>query len=400
MTNNQRAGHLLHKHLEGTLSPEEELELENWASQHFSNRELLESLNNEDELMHKLLQHLPEERQKLRNRIFEKVLNDTLKASGQETVRIKDRSGRLWKWMAAAAIVLAASGIWYLSEKPGKRPGQIVQTTDTLPDIPPGSTGALLTLANGSIINLDSAANTTIAAQSGATLKMDKGQLLYEKVKQQDSSINWNTITTPNGRQFTIILSDGTKVWLNAASSLRYPAVFTGKERMVTLHGEGYFEVSPNKHQPFRVTIENGINVEVLGTAFNINAYQNEPALKATLLEGTIRIRQANASAIMKPGQQAMVQQRITLLNNIDTDQVIAWKNGYFNLNGMGLEELMRQISRWYNIEVSMEGRIPEKKFWGEIYRGERLSTVLKFLENSGIRFRMENNKARLVLTN
>ncbi|MGN6417474.1 MAG: FecR family protein [Pseudobacter sp.] len=400
MANNQQIGQLLHKHLQGILSPEEELELESWASQQFSNRELLESLNNEEELMQKLLQHLPEERQQLRNRIFEKVLNDTLRTSRQETVLHHVRRGRMWKWMAAAAVVLAAAGIWYLSEKPGKQPAQIVQVTDTLPDIAPGSTGALLTLANGSIINLDSAANSTITAQSGANLKMENGQLSYEKVKQPDSSVSWNTITTPNGRQFTILLSDGTKIWLNAASSLRYPAVFTGKERMVTLQGEGYFEVFPDNRHPFRVNTADGTNVEVLGTAFNINAYLNEPVLKATLLQGSIRVRKENVSAVLKPGQQAIVKQNISLLNNIDTDQVIAWKNGYFNLNGMGLEELMRQISRWYNIEVSMEGSIPAKKFWGEIYRGEKLSTVLKFLKNSGIRFRMENNGAKLVLTN
>lgn len=400
MTNTQQIGQLLHKYLQRTLSSSEEQELENWASQHFSNRQLLESLNNEEELLQKLVQHLPEERQELRNRIFQKVLHNTRNTEVPEAVTINSRRTKPWKWMAAAAVVLVTAGIWYLSDRPGQLPAQTAQAKDTLPDIAPGSTGALLTLANGSVIQLDSAANSTITAQPGANLKIENGQLSYEKVKQADSDINWNTITTPNGRQFTVLLSDGTKVWLNAASSLRYPAAFTGKERMVTLQGEGYFEVMPNKQQPFLVNTHNGASIEVLGTAFNINAYQNEPALKATLLQGSIRVRKGNGSSIVKPGQQALVKENITLLSNIDTEQVTAWKNGYFNLNGMGLDELMRQISRWYNIEVSLEGSLPEKKFWGEIYRGEKLSTLLKFLANSGIHFRMENNGAKLVLTN
>lgn len=398
MTNNQQIGQLLYKHLQGTLTREEERELENWASQSFSNRELLQSLNDDDELMQKLSQHLPENRQQLRNRILEKVLNETREAGMHQPDTIKVRRMFNWKWIAAAAVVIAVSGIWFIGRKTGQ-PAPIVQNRDTFPNIAPGRTGALLTLADGNIISLDSAANGIIAAQGSASVTMENGQLKYDKTKQAAGNISWNTITTAHGRQFTVLLSDGTKVWLNAGSSLRYPAEFAGLERTVSLTGEAYFEVTPNKRQPFRVSTGEGSSIEVLGTSFNINAYANEPALKATLLQGSIRVKKENASEVLKPGQQAIVKQRITIKDKVDTDQVIAWKNGYFNLNGIELEELMRQLSRWYNIEVVMEGDLPAKQFWGEIYRGENLSTVLKFLERSGIHFRLENNGAKLVLT-
>lgn len=399
MANISQIAQLLYKYLQGSLTHGEEQELQQWANQHFSNRELLESLNNEEELKEKLWQHLPENRQALRNRIFEKVLNKTRETDKHETNTLNIRKTNIWKWMAAATLIFAAATAWYLSGKsPGTQQAVVEKKTNIHYDAAPGRTGALLTTSNGNSILLDGASNGIITYEGTAVVKLENGQLKYNGITKKDTSISWNTVSTNNGRQFTVQLSDGSKVWLNAGSSIRYPVEFGEHERKVFLTGEAYFEVAAKPAQPFTVSAE-GSTIEVLGTSFNINSYTDEPSLKATLLKGSIRISKNSNSQILKPGQQALVNENITVKEKTDTTQVIAWKNGFFNLNGISIEELMRQLSRWYDIEVGMEGGLPQKQFWGEIYRGEKLSSVLMFLEKSGIHFKMENNGKKLVLT-
>jgi ferric-dicitrate binding protein FerR (iron transport regulator) len=205
----------------------------------------------------------------------------------------------------------------------------------------------------------------------------------------------YNTISTPKGGQYQVTLSDGSKVWLNAASSLRFPATFSGKERKVELTGEGYFEVAHNKKMPFHVTV-NDLDVEVLGTHFNINAYADESAIKTTLLEGSVKVVKGNETKIIEPGEQASVttsEDEINVKQQVDLEQVVAWKNGIFQFERADIESVMRQISRWYDIDVDYHGRVSEH-FGGTISRDVNISDVLKMLEmTGGVNFKIDGKK-------
>jgi ferric-dicitrate binding protein FerR (iron transport regulator) len=278
-------------------------------------------------------------------------------------------------------------------------------------DVPPGSNRASLTLANGAVLLLDSTANQVIQ-QGATTVRQQGGQLQYD-VQGAAGATSYNTLATPRGGQFQVSLPDGTKVWLNAASSIKYPTAFTGAERKVEITGEAYLEVATlrgaaGQKIPFKVMAGNACEIEVLGTHFNINTYTDEPAIKTTLLEGRVKVinRQApagnEASAILRPGQQAQVALRdakIHVVDDCDTEQVIAWKNGAFSFDNKSLEEVMRQLARWYDIDVVYEGKPPAVTFVGEMGRDVHLSKVLVFLRESRVSFRMEAGK-RLVVTN
>jgi ferric-dicitrate binding protein FerR (iron transport regulator) len=216
-------------------------------------------------------------------------------------------------------------------------------------------------------------------------------------------------MSTPNGRQFTVVLPDGTKVWLNAASSLRYPTMFTGTERKVEVNGEAYFEVAKNASMPFRAVVNNSTVIEVLGTAFNISSYSDDKEIKATLVEGAVRVITDNNteskinSVVLKPGQQAKItaaensRGALTVINNVDIGKVIAWKNGLFNFNGVKLEDAMQQLARWYDIEIIYEKNIPDIQFFGEVSRDVSLAGLLKGLEGAGVNFRIEEGKKLVV---
>jgi ferric-dicitrate binding protein FerR (iron transport regulator) len=250
----------------------------------------------------------------------------------------------------------------------------------------------VLTLANGATIFLDSTENGAISNQGATKVIKTNGQLTYQAGGTDATAVSYNTVATPRGGQYKIVLPDGTLVWLNAASSLRFPTAFNGSERIVTLNGEGYFEVAHQQLQhggrmPFKVQLNNGA-VEVLGTHFNIMAYQNEATVRTTLLEGAVNVIHSSYTAKLVPGQQATwetaTQSRIQVTNT-DTDEAIAWKEGYFQFNRAGLEDVMRQLQRWYNVEVRYEGGISKREFWGKIPRNARLSEALRILELSNI---------------
>jgi transmembrane sensor len=226
-------------------------------------------------------------------------------------------------------------------------------------------------------------------------IKTAEGLIIYKAATGRiKGKMQFNTLTNPKGSNvIAMILEDGSKVWLNAGSSLTYPVAFIGKERKVSITGEAYFEVAKNKAMPFRIT-RDGMLVEVLGTHFNVNAYGDEPHMKVTLLEGAVKISSGNVSGLLKPGQQAKVKDNdINVQSDINVDQVMAWKNGYFSFEKAGITEVMRQISRWYNIEVTYEGKVPDENFGGELRRNSKLSSVLKVLEKTGVAFRIENNR-------
>jgi transmembrane sensor len=187
-------------------------------------------------------------------------------------------------------------------------------------------------------------------------------------------------------------LEDGTGVWLNAASSIKYPTAFTGNERRVEITGEAYFEVAHNADKPFRVTF-NEQTVEVLGTHFNINAYADEPAAKTTLLEGKVKLTNKAQSAMLLPGQEAVLVTNGYQVKEADLEQAMAWKNGIFYFDNTDVKTIMRQVARWYNVQVEYEGKVTDYKFAGDLRRNTNLANVLQILEQAGIHFRMEGRK-------
>ncbi len=299
----------------------------------------------------------------------------------------------VWFRYAAAIIILFGVGayLWTDNKKNTQQPVVAQQTID----IAPGKDGAILTLADGSQVVLDSLGNGVIALQNGSQAVIKNGELVYDVTGKSTGDVTYNTMSTPKGRQYQVTLPDGTKVWLNAASSIRYPTLFTGKERQVEIKGEAYFEVQPNKKKPFIVTISpaDGVRREsdnykiiVLGTSFNVNSYLDELSVKTSLLEGSIKIN----NSILKPGQ-AYVNGEV-MATNIEQD--IAWKNGLFNFNGLTFEEIMRQLERWYDIEVTYEhNKIPNKRLAGKMTRGVSLNGVLNYLEKMDVHYTLDNRQ-------
>ena len=390
MSNYNDIGELLFRSLKGDTTPEEEARIQEWISISTDNAWLLAQLRDENALSERIRDFHPENRAALRNRIL-----GSIQAQQPDVVPV--RKIRYWKWIAAAVVLIVATTTFFLLQT-DKRVETLVKSknVNSLPDAPAGKEGAVLTLADGSSVALDQAATGEVARQGGDKVLLKDGVLRYEKEQDQTTAV-WNTVATPNARQFSLVLPDGSRVWLNAASSVRYPSRFVGNERKVEVSGEVYFEVTKNAEMPFVAVTQDGTEIRVLGTHFNINAYPNEPVVAATLLEGSVLVRKRNASNIIKPGEQALVQNGIRV-RKADVNQVMAWKEGFFNLNGVDMAVFFRQLARWYDIEVQVEGALPDMKLWGEIYRGERLQHVLRYLEKSGFRFSSANNGKTLIV--
>jgi ferric-dicitrate binding protein FerR (iron transport regulator) len=270
--------------------------------------------------------------------------------------------------------------------------------TIATPDILPGSNKALLTLSDGTTITLDSAASGAIAQQgSSSIIKTPAGEIVYNAKGLPGGEVMMNTMSTPRGGQYRLTLPDGTTVWLNAASSITFPAAFTGNDRKVKVTGEVYMEVVKNDKMPFRVDVDGRTAVEVLGTSFNINSYTDEGAIVTTLIEGKVRVLPGNIavsasaerqSATLRPGQQAFQPNNTTTVNisnNANMEQVLAWKNGIFSFTGKSFPSAMKDIERWYDIQVSYEGAIPTIKLKGEMDRGVQLTDLIRFLQGFGL---------------
>ena len=308
-----------------------------------------------------------------------------------------------WLRYAAVFLIIVGSGAYLsLQKKTPSKPETIAsnkeQTKQTKRDLAPGGNKAILILADGSTIVLDNAKNGTLAQQGNTKVLKLNGKLTYDPANTKNDEILYNTISTPRGGQYQIELPDGSLVWLNAVSSLRFPTAFAGKERRVEVTGEAYFEVAKNAAMPFRVVIaspsENRAEIEVVGTRFNIMAYNDEAALKTTLLEGSVILNQDSKEVPLKPGQQARLQDKsIKIVDNVDTEEVIAWKNGFFQFSSASLQQVMRQIARWYDVDIAYVGKVPERRFGGKISRDNNASEVLKVLELSKVKFRIEDKK-------
>ncbi|WP_183560394.1 FecR family protein [Mucilaginibacter sp. SP1R1] len=292
---------------------------------------------------------------------------------------------------AAAILVFLSVGAYFITSR---KPQQISYSKIHKQDIAPGGNRAVLTLADGSKIVLENSKNGTVSKQGNIIVAKADSQLTYRAVSTAGNKIAFNTIATPKGGQYNLVLSDGTKVKLNAASSLKYPATFTGTERKVELTGEAYFEVAKNKAMPFKVKAAGQV-VEVLGTHFNINAYADESTIKTTLLEGSVKVSAGTNIGFLKPGQQASAQTdgSIKITNNVDIDEIMAWKDEMFQFNGADIQTIMRQVARWYDVDVEFRGKLPSDLYRGKISRNVNVSQVLKILELSGINFIIEGRK-------
>lgn len=299
----------------------------------------------------------------------------------------------------AAALVIIASGIILLYTVSNKKHNNSLAKISALTrDVSPGTTGAILRLSDGSQVLLDSN-NTRNTIKQGNTLVVNQGSSLAyinnPNTKNQKFVGN-NVVETLKGNQYHLSLEDGTKVWLNAESSITFPVAFIGNERNVSITGEVYFEVAKNKKKPFRVNI-NGTTIEVLGTHFNVNSYGDNGKLSTTLLEGSIKITDKVNQKILKPGDEALVQKNgvMSVQSNVNTDVIIAWKNNYFSFNNIDIKTVMTQLSRWYNVEVIYKDKIDDSTtFNGYISRSVNLSTILKMLESTGaVSFSIDGKK-------
>ena len=312
--------------------------------------------------------------------------------SEEEPIIFKRRTRALSLWTtigAAASIILlfAIGGVWMQGLLgPDEKHGMTAQINV---DLEPGSEKAVLTLSDGSTVILDTAGNGLLARQSNTDIiKLADGQIGYASKGKESLRVIYNTITTPRGGEYSVILPDSSRVWLNAESSIRFPVAFSGRKRAVEITGEAYFEVIKDQNMPFVVSV-NGIKIEVLGTSFNVRAYSDEEAVTTTLVTGSVRVASGANDASLVPGQQARADNAglIEINNDADIEAIIAWKNGLFIFNGDNIEEIMGQIGRWYDVAVTYDGVMTDETFSGIISRRSKVSQVLQLLEPYGIKF-------------
>ena len=400
----ERLRYLLNRYSSGLSSYEEQLELFEFLTKNEAGSELFVA----DFIEH----HAPDnkiEALALKQFIDEVISVDKIKETTSVRPVHRVHFLRKWGWVAASVVVLLGVGAYLRNtNKKNVQPTDVVAKTL---DIAPGKNGAILTLADGRQVVLDSLANGVVANQNGTQAVLKNGQLTYDHTGNNTGEIVYNTMSTPKGRQFQLSLPDGTQVWLNSASSIRYPTVFAGMDRKVQMTGEVYFEVAKNAKMPFRVNVDNKAEIEVLGTHFNVNGYENEKSLNTTLLEGSIRTvalsadQQTKQTLVLQPGQQAQIlpgQQTheadvIRLVNNADIEKIMAWKNGLFSFDDASLEDVMRQLERWYNIDVVYENGVPKAEYYGKINKQNSLQELLHILEKNEVHFRLENGNRLIV---
>lgn len=341
-----------------------------------------------------------EDEQVLKSKIYAKIIEHN------NLQRIRPLRNIYYKLsVAALVLVFFAAGLYFYSgQQPGIESPKKVRAAINPNDIQPGGNKAILTLADGTRIQLDESRNGMLINQGSIKVHKNSGGVIeytFNKENKNSSggveSSIYNTIETPVGGKYQLNLADGTRVWLNSASSLRFPVIFTSQNREVELKGEAYFEVSKDVGRKFSVRAGNQ-SVEVLGTHFNINAYADEQSIKTTLLEGEVRVIEltSRSSKLLKPGEQSIVNKNIQV-ERIDTQTEIAWKEGYFNFNSANIETVMRQLGRWYGVHAKYEGKLPEHHFSGAISTELTLLEVLEILEKSNIHFRLDGREVTVM---
>lgn len=380
---------LLRKFESNSLSEAEEQELNDWYS---SIEYDIPSVNEEDFLQEenfenkklKLLQKINKKKR------VAKVISFSIKAS------------------AAAAVVVLIISVFFRTGSSDDNQSLITSLkTDTLKlqDITAGTQGALLSLANGEVIELDTVTFGNIATQSGVIIRNENGKLSYLAGAKSSKEIAYNTLTTPSGKEYSLVLPDGSKVWLNAQSSISFPTFFDENERQVTLSGEAYFEVAKvaglKGNKPFKIKINSligknhDVEIEVLGTSFNVNAYDNEPVIQTTLVEGKVRLHSGGKSTNLAPSQQSNIFKNGNnqILSAINMNEVLSWKNGLFHFNKTDIHTILRQFSRWYNIDMVSGESDSIRSFSGKISRKSKLEDVLKILDLSNIHYSTDGRK-------
>ncbi|MFT3949574.1 MAG: FecR domain-containing protein [Agriterribacter sp.] len=297
--------------------------------------------------------------------------------------------------VAAAVLLIGLSSYFLFFNKRQQQPQEMVQVALPVDIKAPEANRAMITLANGQKIYLDSVASGSLTMQGSVkVVKLADGKIAYEATGASPGQLSYNILSNPRGSKIIdITLADGSRVWLNAGSSVTYPVAFTGSERRVSIEGEAYFEVAHDALKPFIVSKEKTA-VKVLGTRFNVNAYDDEADIRITLLQGAVEVSNNQQVAAVKPGEQAIVNTgKITMADAVNLEQVMSWKEGYFRMKGTDLASLMRQVARWYDVEVAYKNEVPQARFGGLINRDVNLSDVLKALEQYGIYSRFENGK-------
>jgi len=363
---------ILKRYSEGTATAEEKALIESWYEQFGSGEQIINEA------------HL----QAIEDEVFTR-----LPISQNVPVR------RLWARIAAAAsIILAISvGAYFILHKAATQQITVLKPGTFKNDIQPGGNNAILTLASGKQIVLKTAKTGLLASQGNTQVqKTGDGQIIYNAANNSTSetTVTYNTVTTKRGDKYNVTLPDGTVAYLDAASSIHFPTAFSGNDRPVSITGQVYFEVAHDRAKPFRVTVK-GQTVEVLGTHFNINSYDDEAEIKTTLLEGSVKISFNEQSALLRPGEQAQIGVNKDKINIVhpDLDEVMAWKNGLFKFNNTDLQTTMRALTRWYDVEVVYNGSNKDYHFGGYIPRNSKLSEVLRILQLSGVKFSIDGKK-------
>ncbi|MBN9382658.1 MAG: FecR domain-containing protein [Chitinophagaceae bacterium] len=383
--------YLMDKYLNNTLTAEENQRLKHLLQQ----REHLDSLG--QMILADLRQRQPgeEEDEPVRSAILEKLETKMTLLEDSQIIPIRQTRKRTWGWLAAASILLLAAGTWFYFRHDTHQQPQLAAKPIPQKKISPGANKATLTLADGSEIQLDDSNKGNIATQGGIkVIKLDNGVLAYNGKNTTGESM-YNTIRTPRGGQYEIVLPDGTHAWLNSASTLRFPTSFTGPRREVTLTGQGYFEVTKNKEHPF-IVHTNLTDINVLGTSFDIMAYEDEPEINTTLVEGAVTVRHKSSEQTLKPGEQShldLTSQSMSI-RKPDVEEVIAWKNGKFQFGRSDIKTIMRQIARWYDVEIQYNGDLSGLRLSGVLSRKGDVTELLDALQETGdVHFKTENNK-------
>lgn len=386
---------LLDKYVSEELSREEFVAL--WQTVSAADHRLLWEHQVDELLLNGGYEELaPQKQQEL---ILASILHET-----QQTPVRSLPNKKFW-WAAASVVLMLSAGAYFWFIAPEKKP-QSAEKLIMPGDLPPGKDGAVLTLADGATIVLDSVGAGLVATENGSVVTLKDNALAYAPAAGRKDTVTYNTLSTPRGRQFHLQLSDGTIVWLNAASSIRYPTAFTGSKRKVSITGEAWFEVAKDQRKPFLVEVDGKMEIDVLGTSFNVNAYTDEPQISTTLLDGAIRVAMTGKtgsaseenSILLRPGQQvALKEEKLSLRTDPNLKMVMAWKEGYFLFNYTPVTEILRQFARWYDIDIVYEENVPGIVLNGAVRRDFTLTEALMILQKMGLRYRL-NEKQLIIL--
>jgi transmembrane sensor len=415
---------LIEKFLEERLGPEEEKELKEWLAEAEHNDSFFQQITNREVLREKLKYYASTDSEAIWNKTLQKIDGGAKLVDLYPTRKtIKMPFGKIA--IAASILVLISAGTWfYFSQSTTDQTAQKGKNEPATINNPivPGGNKAILTLNDGKTIALAAVQNGNLADEGQMQITKIDGRLIYTRKPDSDGSLNskeiYNTVTTPRGGEYQITLPDGSKVWLNAASSLRFPIVFAGNERIVELTGEAYFEVNPQEQAvakgrnaqsskiaktPFIVKINtpagNKNEVEVLGTHFNVMAYTDESAIKTTLVEGKVKVTSGSSIQTIRPGEQARLSEGTISVKNVEANDVVSWTSGFIPVAGPDVEYTLRQIARWYDVNIVFQGKKPEGSFEGKLPRTASIENVIKLLNVNNIKARLNGKDRTIIIT-